>query len=164
MKMVRRVDIARTILTLCALGVPHLASAQVPSGTQFGGRVEVITSRASTVHAGVSANTTAGLYLRLEGTVAGGPAWHEGSTYAAFRADGVARFLLDPFREARHAVYGLGGVSLMYDGLEDWRPRLLAGLGIEGRARQGRVVALELSLGGGARAALVVRRARRFGR
>lgn len=148
----------------CALLVTGEALAQVPTGSQGGVRLDVITSRAPSLQAAASLNTTAGLYLRLESSVGGGVAWKGGRQYGAARIDGVARFTLDPFREAKHALYGLGGVSAMYDGFERWRPRLLVGFGIEGPVAHGRVAALELALGGGARIGLVLRRARPFGR
>jgi hypothetical protein len=109
-------------------------------------------------------NVPIGLYVRLESTLAGGLATRDGITRGAARGDAVARFVLDPLRETRRGLYGIGGVSLMYDGFERWRPRLVAGIGLEGRERHGRVMALELALGGGARLGFVVRRARPRGR
>ncbi len=164
MIIVRRRCAGVVLLVACSLFWSTPNQAQRPTGAQVGVRLDAIGSRAATAQGGFTVNAVAGLYIRLEGTVAGGWAWHHGSTYGAFRTDAAARFALDPFRESKHAFYGLGGLSLMYDGLERWRPRLLAGFGIEGPARHGRVIAAELALGGGARLGIVVRRARASGR
>lgn len=152
------------VLCCCFLLVPARLRAQVPTGSQVGVRLDAISSRAATVQFGMTANATAGVYVRLEANVAGGLAWHDGTQYGSARLDALSRFTLDPFLESRRALYGLGGVSMMYDGFERWRPRLLAGFGIEGPVRRGRVMALEVALGGGARVGLVVRRKRTFGR
>ena len=147
-----------------SLALPRAAVAQAPSGGQLGFRVDALASRAPSLQGGVGGNIPAGLYVRLEATVAGGVAVRNGSTRAAARADAVARFVLDPLRESPRGLYGIGGLSLMYDGFERWRPRLVAGIGLEGKERGGRALALELALGGGARLGLVVRRARQRGR
>lgn len=164
MIIVRRRDISSVLIVVSLLLIAMPGGAQRPGGTQLGVRVDAIGSRATTLQAGVSANALAGLYIRLEGTIAGGSAWHDGAHYGAFRTDATARFALDPFRENKHAFYGLGGLSLLYDGLEKWRPRLLTGFGVEGPVRRRRVFAIELALGGGVRLGLVMRSARASGR
>ncbi|MEP7382602.1 MAG: hypothetical protein ABI910_13005 [Gemmatimonadota bacterium] len=157
--------------TLLALLVAPDALAQTaalislaPSGAQVEVRVDVIGARTTALQAGFALNVPAGRYVRLGGTLAAGTAWHDTRQRASARADGIARFLLDPFRESSLGLYGIGGLSVLYDRFEQTRPRLLVGVGVEGKPRSGHVVAAELALGGGVRASVVLRRARRSGR
>ena len=138
--------------------------AQRPSGTQFEGRLDLVAARTTSVQAGLSANVTAGLYIRMGVTIAAGVARRGDVAHGAARAELTARFLMDPFREAPLGVYGIGGLSAMTDGFEGWRPRIVVGAGIESRIHGGRAIAAEVALGGGVRVAAVVRRARRVGR
>lgn len=161
---------ARRAAVLSSLAVGAVASgaadagAQRPTGRQFEGRVDAIMARVPSVQGGVALNVPAGLYVRLGAAVAGGVAHHHGASRGAARGDVFARFLLDPFREAPHGLYGVGGISAMYDGFEKWRPRVLAGVGIEGAVRHGRSWGGELALGGGVRITLFMRSARASGR
>ncbi len=161
-------DVGSVVLLL--VGAQRLAAQSTvrvslaPSGPQWELRLEGIAARTSALQGGVAANIPAGRYVRLGGLVAAGSAWRAGAPRASARAEGLAHFLLDPFRESRLGLYGIGGVSVMYDGFEHTRPNIVVGLGVEGTPRNGRVMAAELALGGGVRAAVVVRRARRTGR
>ena len=152
---------------LCALGVLGAArsiAAQAPSGAQVEARAEYIGARTSSLQVGAGLTLPAGRYIRLGTVVTGGVATHGGDARGAARADLLARFLLDPFRESPVGVYGIGGVSALYDGFEETRPRILLGVGVETRPRGRRVLAAEVALGGGVRIAIVLRRARRSGR
>lgn len=140
------------------------AAAQRPAGRQVEGRVDVIAATTSSVQGGVALNVPAGLYVRLGGAAAGGGAWRDGDARSAGRVDLFARFLLDPFGQSRLGLYGVGGLSAMHDGFEGWRPRVLAGIGLESSVRNGRAWGGELALGGGVRVALFVRGARASGR
>jgi hypothetical protein len=157
---VTRVGIALAAVSLAAAPL----SAQRPRGPQAEARLDVIAARTPSLQVGGGLNVPAGLYVRLAGTVGAGVAWRDGAQRGAARADVTARFHLDPFRESALGLYGLAGLSAMGDGFEGWRPRILVGLGVESRARGRRVLAGELSLGGGVRAALVLRRSRAAGR
>lgn len=153
------------LVVACAIAIAASpAAAQAPRGAQVEGRLDAIAARTPTLQAGVGGNVPAGLYVRLAATAAAGLAVRDGATRGAARADLAARFHLDPFRESRFGLYGLAGLSAMGDGFEGWRPRVLVGLGLESRPRGGRVLAGELALGGGVRAAVVLRRARARGR
>ena len=147
-----------------ALFVSTPVAAQRPSGAQGELRLDVIAASTPSVQIGAGVNVPAGLYVRLGGTVAAGFANRDGTTHGAARGEVIARFLLDPFAESPHALYGLGGISAMVDPFEQWRPRVVVGLGIESRVRNRRAVAAELSLGGGVRLGFAIRRGRTFGR
>jgi hypothetical protein len=67
------------------------------------------------------------------------------------------RFLLDPFAELSRGMYGGAGFSARRDGDEAWKGSFLLVIGVEGAAR-GRVIpAVEVALGGGLRAGVVLR-------
>ncbi len=147
-----------------AVAQPLARVSLTPSGAQWEGRLEGIAARTSALQGGIAVNVPAGRYVRLGALGAAGAAWRSGDQRASARVEGVARFLLDPFRESRFGLYGVGGVSVMYDGFEHTRPNVVIGAGVEGTPRNGRAIAAELALGGGVRVAVVVRRARRTGR
>jgi len=54
----------------------------------------------------------------------------------------------------------VAGVSGMYLEGDGWSPRVLLGIGLEGRARGGTISSIEVALGGGTRVSFVMRRAR----
>lgn len=154
-----------THVTLLALALaPRAVAAQRPTGVQGEWRVDATAERTPTLQLGAGANVPAGLYARLAGTLAAGPARRDGVTHLAWRADASARFHFDPFREGRGGLYALGGMSLLHDPVERWRPRVHVGVGVEGPLRGRHVLAAELTLGGGLRASAVLRRARTLGR
>jgi hypothetical protein len=137
-------------------------SAQVPRAPRPWrplARVDAVAATHAALQAGVGVSLPAGSYLRTEITAAaGGARWDEGVRLAG-RVDAAARFVIDPFAESPRAVHAIGGVSAMYDGRE-WQPRLMAGLGVEGR-RHGPVRwSTELVVGGGVRVGVVARRTR----
>ena len=160
----RRGALAATLAVLAISASPARGRAQLPAGPQVEGRIDAITATTPSLQGGVAVNVPAGLYARLGATLAGGVAWRDGASRGAARADLFARFLLDPFRQSPLGFYGVGGLSAMYDGFESWRPRVLAGIGVESRIRHGRAFGAELALGGGVRLAVFVRSARASGR
>lgn len=153
-----------TVTAHDALAQPLVRVSLAPSGAQWEGRLEGIAARTSALQGGIAVNVPAGRYVRIGALGAAGAAWRSGEQRASARVEGVARFLLDPFRESRLGLYGVGGVSVMYDGFEHTRPNVVVGAGVEGPPRNGRAIAAELALGGGVRVAVVLRRARRTGR
>ncbi len=121
-------------------------------------RLEFIGARDPVVQFGAGVWLRAGTYVRIGLLGATGAAVRSDSAVLASRIDLQARYVLDPFAESRWGVYGIGGVSLMHVRGGDVEPRLVLGVGLEGRPR--RVVrAVEAGLGGGARLALAIRRA-----
>ncbi|MDP1859369.1 MAG: hypothetical protein Q8K82_11885 [Gemmatimonadaceae bacterium] len=162
MSTVRRRWLRLAAVLLGVLSVPADAQRAVGSQPEF--RADVITSRDPTLQIGGGINVPAGIYARVGLTVAGGVAVRDRSVRSAARLDAHGRFLLDPFREYPVGVYGMGGISVMYDGFERWRPLVTVGLGLESRARRGHTTAFELALGGGVRVGVVMRRARATGR
>jgi hypothetical protein len=129
-------------------------------------RADVLGGPPAGAQLGIGANMAADSYVRIGLDVAGGIAARDGGVGAA-RADLVARYLFDPFKEIRWGPYAGGGISAQwYDrsGGANWRGNLLVVLGVEGPVHAGWRTSVELGLGGGARLGVVLRRARSNGR
>ena len=153
--------IPRVSLTLLLL-LPMLANAQLPQQPlQTEARLDVIIAHTAGIEAGLGLTVPAGIYVR-SGLVAGVGAGRHG---IEGRTDLISRFSLDPFRQSRWAPYAGGGVSGRYRSELDGGSRgyLMILLGVEGPLPLGRtegwVPAIEVGLGGGARVAVVIRRA-----
>ncbi|MBV6522372.1 MAG: hypothetical protein MNPFHGCM_02520 [Gemmatimonadaceae bacterium] len=123
-------------------------------------RLDVIAAPATTVETGIGLARAFATYTRLVGIVAAGTATRNGSTVAAYRAELAARFVLDPFWQSRWSLYGVGGISAMYDAFDDWRPIVTVAVGLEGPRKGSISPAFELGVGGGFRFAGVLRFAR----
>ena len=124
-------------------------------------RVDVLVADRAAAHAGVGAEVDAGLYVRLGVIAAAGVTGGEDDEGAAFgaRGEAVVRFLLDPLRQSRRGAYLGGGAGVRKDGRGDPRGYVLAVVGVEGAPRGGWAPSLEVGVGGGARLAVVLRRA-----
>lgn len=153
--------VAALVIAAC---LPHVALTQRPAGPQPEMRLELITGSPWSLMAGAGVGVPAGVYTRLGVNAAAGMARSDSATHASARIDATARFLLDPLRQSKAGLYGLAGLSAMYLDDDGWTPRVLLGLGVEGRVRGRAITSVELALGGGARISVVVRRARRAGR
>jgi hypothetical protein len=144
---------------LIAVCIPDTAIGQrLAPLSEF--RVEFIGGDPWYLLAGAGATLPAGVYTRLGLNGAIGVAKTDSATRTAARIDGTVRFLLDPFRQSNFGLYGLAGVSGMFRETDGWTPRVLLGLGLEGKVRRGMASSVEVALGGGARVSLVLRRAR----
>lgn len=120
-------------------------------------RADAIISHTTAVHAGIGVLFPLGTYVR-SGVIAGAGI---ADNAASFRADFVNIFHVDPFRESHWGPYGGGGLSFRHDN-SDSRSNtfLLVVLGMEGPEKNGFSPAFEVGLGGGARAGIILRRAR----
>jgi hypothetical protein len=149
----------RAVSLASLLIVARLIGAQVPSAPPYAEfRLDAIMSHATSAYAGVGAVFPLGTYVRLGIDAAGGATFRDGSSRASGRVDAIARFLLDPFREAPFGISLGGGLSLLYaDGDKRVRPYLTAVVDIEGRRRGSVTPALQFGLGGGARVGVVLR-------
>src|ERR1700741_2900668 len=159
MKTARLISIVSILLSVAPLSV---AIAQVPElPVQVEGRLDGIFARTPGVEAGLGFTVPNGIYVRSGLVACVGPVRHgvEG------RTDFVSRFSLDPFRQSRWAPYVGAGVSGRYRSELDGGSRayLMILLGVEGPlpigATEGWVPSVEAGLGGGARVAVVMRRA-----
>jgi hypothetical protein len=146
-------------LVLLILGA-ETALAQIPTqSVQSEVRVDGIFARSSGVEAGFGVSVPAGIYVRT-GLVGGVGTGRHG---VESRADFIARFSLDPFRQSRWAPYAGAGLSGRFRPADDGGAKgfLLVFLGLEGplpdRQLSGWVPALEVGLGGGARVGVILR-------
>jgi len=153
------VSIARAVSLASLLFFARLVGAQVPSAPRYAEfRLDAIMSAATSAQVGAGVVMPLGTYVRFGIDAAGGATFRDGSARASGRVDAIARFLLDPFREAPFGLSLGGGLSLPYaDGDKRVQPYLTAVIDIEARRRGSVTPALQFGLGGGARVGLVLR-------
>ena len=132
-------------------------------------RVDARFSRFSTVEMGGSLIVPSGSYVRSSLTALGGYVWRQQRWMRESRYEATARFLLDPFRQSRLGVSAGGGIGFTNSGgilsepnvLGDrtikWRPYLAAILDLELRKTAGWTPAVQVGLGGGVRAGILLR-------
>lgn len=138
-------------------GVAALVGGSLQAQARPEFRGDVIVSDRTAMYAGAGVLFPVGTYLRSG--IIGAVGVTEGS--ATFRGDLVTIFHADPFRESRWGLYGGGGVSFRHDSdISRTNAFLLGTLGIEGPPKSGFATAVEIGLGGGARAAIVLRQAK----
>jgi hypothetical protein len=156
---VRAGALAATVAALVLLSAASPARAQqprTPVAPEL--RLDVIGARPTSVQGAVGVEIPAGYYVRVGLLLGAGPTIANGTTRAAGRADVLARFLIDPFRQSRWGFSAGAGVSVRADPGERVRPRLLVALDLEGRrSRAGVSPAVQIGLGGGVRGGVAVR-------
>jgi hypothetical protein len=112
--------------------------------------------RLGQVAAGFHVNT--GTYVRLAALAGIGGAWNESESGESYRIELQGRFHLDPFRNARLGLYGIGGIAANHDPFTAWQSRLVVGAGVEMPAHGRATWAIEAALAGGFRLSVVTRR------
>lgn len=142
--------VALLVMLFVALPAPLVAQAATLKPEV---RVDVLGPRPYVWQPGVGVTRAMGYYARVSAIVGYAPRADERLLGDRWRADVIARVLLDPFREQRWAVSFGGGLSFR-------RETYLAGvLDIEGPAIRGMLPALEVGVSGGVRAGIMLRRA-----
>lgn len=126
------------------------ASQEAPRA-QLEARIDAFTGEDWAIHAGAGVTMPLGTYVRL-GVVGG---LGTGADGLSGRADLVARFTLDPFREKRWAPYAVGGVSARFD--DSSRQFVVLMAGVEGPVRRGFAPAVEFGFGGAFRFGVALR-------
>lgn len=146
-------------LVVASLGsLARVAAAQNAPRPYAEFRGDVIAGSGTATQAGAGLVVPLDVYVRLGLDAALGSTWRDGETRGSGRIDGIARFLLDPFREVPIGLSLGGGVSVPYTmGNEHVRPYLTAVIDVEGRMHGAITPAIELGLGGGTRVGLVLR-------
>lgn len=138
---------------VCAVAAVLLPVGAARGQIQPEARVEAVATGPRRVESGLGMSVRAGSYLRAGVNVAR-EVWSRGdSSSSSWRADYLVRFSMDPLGEQRWGV-ALGG-GLGYRG----RAYLLAVAELEGPRLSGVRPAAQLSLGGGVRVGLLLRRA-----
>lgn len=135
------------------------------------GRVDARWSRSNSVELGWSLIIPSGVYVRSALTAAGGYIRRDQRWTRESRYEATTRFLLDPFRQSRYGLSIGAGLGLTNsDGLfgrpdpfgnrpQRWRPYVATFLDLELRKTAGLTPAVQVGLGSGIRAGLVVRSA-----
>lgn len=125
-------------------------------------RVDAILGRGAAVQGGGGIVFPLGVYTRLAVDAGAGALWHDDAVHASGRVDVIARFLLDPFREAPLGLSLGGGLTLPYaEGDARVGTFLTAVIDVEGRMWRSVTPALQVGLGGGTRVGIVLRRSPR---
>ena len=134
-------------------------------------RGDVILGDRAAVHLGAGIQIPLGIYMRLGLTGAAGRRLEgsssrlPGRSSASGRADILARFLLDPFRQTAYGLSLGGGLGVRIESGERVRPVLLVAVDLEGRRSSGGLVpAFQAGLGDGVRLGVVMRRGSPAGR
>jgi hypothetical protein len=151
---------AATVAALVLLTAASPARAQPPrTPLAPEARLDVVGLRPTSVQGAVGVDIPAGYYVRIGILAGAGPTIERyGTTRVAGRADVLARFLIDPFRQSPWGFSAGAGVSLRADPGDRVRPRLLVALDLEGRrSRGGLSPSVQLGLGGGVRGGLGLR-------
>jgi len=135
------------------------------------GGVNARWSRSNAAEAGFGLIIPASPYVRATVTAAAGYIWRDQTWARESRYEGTARFLLDPFRQSRYGLsFGAGVGTTNSDGLygrpdpfgnrpQRWRPYLVLISDLELRQTAGLTPAVQVGIGSGIRAGLVLRSA-----
>lgn len=128
-------------------------------------RADVILGDRAAVHLGAGIQIPLGIYVRLGLTgaagrrIGGSAPRPPGRSSASGRADVLARFLLDPFRQTAYGLSLGGGLGVRAEAGERIRPALLVAVDLEGRrSTRGLVPAFQAGLGDGVRLGVLLRR------
>lgn len=123
-------------------------------------RVDAIDPRSTdsgTIQGGLGVNLPLGNYARLELVGGAGVTRRDSLRSSSGRVDALGRFLLDPFGESPWGLSIGGGMSVLLTSGERTNEYLVVVLDLEGPPIGPTVPALQLGLGGGFRAGLVIR-------
>ena len=164
----------RGLTLAAALVLAHAAHAQsgppLPRLMNEGG-VNGRWSRSNATEASFGLIIPASPYVRTTITAAAGYIWRDQVWARESRYEGTARFLLDPFRQSRYGLsFGAGVGTTNSDGLygrpdplgnrpQRWRPYLVLISDLELRQTAGLTPAVQVGIGSGIRAGLVLRSA-----
>lgn len=143
--------------SLIALPAARLAGQQSPASYPEL-RADGVFGAGSAVQAGAGLVVPAGVYVRVAADGLVGETWRSGASATAGRAEVVARFLLDPLREAGVGLSVGGGLSMPVGQGRARAPYLTVVVDVEGRRHAGFSPALQIGLGGGARVGVALRR------
>ena len=163
-----RVELLWVLIWLLALALPPPARAQqqaarssLPPLELRVDAIDVSSASSGTLQGGVGVNIPLGYYVRLEIDGAGGVTRRENVNENSARVDGLARFLLDPFNDAPWGLSIGGGMSAMFEQGTTTREYLVVVVDLETPHIGSVTPVLQLGLGGGFRAGLILRPYRR---
>jgi len=160
------VSVIRRLILLVVAAAPLTAAlpAQQESAFQPEGRVDALFANTSTFQVGGGGAWTIDRNVRLVALVAIGSTVDAGRASFSGRADLLGRFVLDPDRTTKWALYGAGGIGLRYEATPNWHGVLVALAGLEGPRWRKWTPFVEAGYGGGFQIGFGLRRARPRGR
>ena len=146
-------------IVLALVAAARHADAQLIAPTLPELRADVITrSSRTSIQLGGGFQFPVGYYVRIGVDAAAGVDVGGSTTQRSERADLLARFLFDPFRQQRWGVSAGGGISLLAGQGDSVHPLLLAAVDVEGpRSDGGLEPAFQVGLGGGIRLGAILR-------
>ena len=152
-----------TVAILSAILAP-VVRGQSESAFQPESRLDLFFASTSTVQVGGGGAWVIDRNVRLVVLGGLGSTFEHGVGQLSARADLLGRFVVDPDRVDRWALYGAGGLGLRYEAAPSWRGVLVALIGIEGPRWGSYTPFLEAGYGGGLQIGFGLRRARLRGR
>jgi hypothetical protein len=152
------------LLVAIALLVAGSLSAQSEPGVQWEGRADVFLASSTTVQGGAAAAWFLDRNVRLVALGGAGSTLTSGVGQFSGRLELLGRFVLDPERTQKWALYGTGGIGVRYEAAPDWRGVLVALVGLEGPKWGSWTPFIEAGYGGGVQIGFGLRRARLHGR
>ena len=154
-------------MTSCAIAIAVLATMPLLQlGAQPAQRQRILpelradfsTGEVTSAHVAAGVHVSTGTYVRLAFLAGAGRAWHDDTSGDSYCLEVQGRFHLDPFRNARFGLYGIGGVVASHDPFADWQSRLVLGAGVDLPAHGRATWAIEAALAGGFRVSIATRR------
>jgi len=143
---------------LMLIPVGQLASQPVQRRVLPELRADLSSGEVTSGHVAAGAHVSTGTYVRFAFLAGAGRTWKDGRSGDSYRLELQGRFHLDPFRNARFGVYGIGGIAASHDAFSDWQSRLVVGGGVDLPAHGRATWAIETALAGGLRVSIVTRR------
>jgi hypothetical protein len=144
---------------LLAGTVASTAESQAPSRQALPElRIDASSGTVSSAQVGLGLRFPVGTYFRLAVIGAAGVAWDRHDRGHAARLELQGRFHLDPYRETRFGLYGIGGLAASHNPMAKFQARIVAGAGVELPTDDESAIAIEAALAGGVRLSLVWRR------
>jgi len=138
--------------------------AQTENSFQQEGRLDVLLANSNTIQVGGGGAWTLDRNVRLVALGAIGSTIGDGHGIFSARVDLLGRFVLDPDRTTKWALYGAGGIGLRYEATPNWHAVLVALAGLEGPRWGKWTPFVEAGYGGGFQIGFGLRRARSRGR
>jgi hypothetical protein len=155
--------VKRCIILACLVVAGRLR-AQEESKIQGEVRIDAFFADNSTVQGGGGGAWYLDRNIRLVLLGGAGSTFTNGIGEFSARADLLGRFVLDPDRTQKWALYGAGGLGVRYEAQPSWRGVLVALVGLEGPKWGAWTPFVEAGYGGGVQIGFGLRRARIHGR
>ena len=155
-----------TAVVAIVLGGAGPMWGQAPAGNSFQleARIDLFFASSNTVQLGGGGAWVTGRNVRIVALGGLGSTFTDAKGEFSARLDLLGRFVIDPDRVDRWALYAAGGLGLRYEAAPSWRGVLVALIGLEGPKWGAATPFIEAGYGGGFQLGFGLRRARARGR